>query len=310
MMLGNKHEGDDKMPRKILVTFGIVLIICSVLISAQAAEVPVDDEPAIQELVIRLLTPSYPGAPDIENTKIFVGTLPDEMPINLPTPEGARILGSMVKGEQWIEIVMDVNQTPEQVLDFYRENMATDNWSEIGGFEPIRGFAPAPGVDGITLCRGAWNQSVTINAYEVENGSTDVRLNVNTNPDRSPCRQSELLENWMKPLPKLVAPPDVEHFNGDFSGGGSIVSSTATLETDMNSTALEEYYADQLKEANWTYIESGQCGPVAWSTWKVVDEDDLKWNGQFIALEVPGTGKQRFVLLRLQTQDIQPCWAP
>ena len=285
-----------KMPRKILLTFGVLLIICSVPMSAQAAKEPVDDESAIQELAIRLLAPSYPGAPDVENTKIFVGTLPDEMPVSLPMPEDARILGSVVKGEQGVDVVLDVNQTPEQVLDFYRENMADDNWSEIGGFEPAGGFAPD--VDRITLCRGAWNPSVTISAYEVEDGLTDVRLNVDTNPNWSPCRQSKILENWMKPLPKLETTPDAEHLRDCFSGSGSTVTSTATLETDMNSTALEEYYADQLKEANWTYIESGQCGPAAWSTWKVMDEDGLKWNGQFIALEVPGTEKKRFVLLQ------------
>lgn len=285
-----------KMPRKILL-FGVLLIICSVPISAQAAEEPVEDEPAIQELAIRLLAPSYPGAPDVENTKIFVGTLPDEMPVSLPMPEGARILGSVVKGEQEIDVVLDVNQTPKQVLDFYKENMAADNWSEIeGGFEPVGGFVPAPDVDRITFCRGARNPSVTISAYEVKDGFTDVRLNVDTNPDRSPCRESRIFEDWVTPLPKLVAPPNAKHLSGSLSGGdGSIVRSTATLETDINSAALEEYYADQLKEANWTYIESGQCGPVAWSTWKVMDEDDLEWDGQLIVLETPGTGKQRFV---------------
>jgi len=107
----------------------------------------------------------------------------------------------------------------------------------------------------------------------------------------------------MKPLPKLVTPPDAEHLRDSLSGGGSTVASTATMETDMNSTALEEYYADQLKESNWTYIESGRCSEAAWSTWKFVDEGDLEWNGQFIALEVPGTEKTRFVLVQAVLAD-------
>jgi len=286
--------------------FWTIVALCAFIGLGLCAEHEVDGTitglPDFEELAIRLLTPSYPDAPDVEKTKVFVGALPDEMPISLPMPEGSRILGSVVNGEQGIEVVLDVNRTPEQVLDFYRESMAADNWSEVGGgFGPAGGFAPD--VDRITLCRGAWNPSVTVGAYELEAGLTDVRLNVNTNPDWSPCRQSETFEDSMKPLPKLVTPPDAEHLRDSLSGGGSTVASTATMETDMNSTALEEYYADQLKESNWTYIESGRCGEAAWSTWKFVDEGDLEWNGQFIALEVPGTEKTRFVLVQAVLAD-------
>ena len=61
----------------------------------------------------------------------------------------------------------------------------------------------------------------------------------------------------------------------------------------MNSTSLADYYADQLKAANWTQEDSGQSGPLSWSSWKVEDEDSLIWNGIMIALKLPEAANRR-----------------
>jgi len=280
--------GVDKAFYNMHMLFCILIIACSMSVSVQATEVPSDNIPL--SLAIRLLTP-ISDVPNVENTQVFVGELPDKMPVELPIPKNAKILGSMVTEEACIDILFDVNQTSEQVFDFYRESLANNNWSEVGQSRGI-----VWGSDRITFCRGLLSPSLTVSAYTVREGPTEVRLNVNTDQEKSLCIRDD--DDYRKPLPKLVAPFGVRQYgtSGNYMGTSTIESTT--LNTDMNSSALEIYFSDQLKEANWTRLSGGQNGPLAWSTWIFMDEDGLDWSGQLFALEIPKLENQRWVLVQ------------
>ena len=190
--------------------------------------------------------------------------------------------------------------TADQALDFYREALASQNWTEttIPGMD--RGFVR--GDPSITFCQGRKNPSLTVTAHPLDNG-TDLRLSLSSDPDYSPCSQSSF-DDWLKPIPKLAAPEGAGQFNENMtSGGGNRVAVSATLETEMNSSSLADYYADQLKAASWTMNVDGQSGPSSWSAWSTEDEDGLKWNGFLMALELPGSKNQRFVLVQANLED-------
>ncbi len=46
-----------------------------------------------------------------------------------------------------------------------------------------------------------------------------------------------------------------------------------------------------------------QSGPSSWSAWSIEDENGLAWNGFLIALDLPGSENQRFVLVQANQED-------
>ncbi len=256
-------------------------------------------EPSIEELATRLLQATYPGSTELNEVQLLVGKLPQDMPVDLPIPDGARIIGSEIQEGKGIYIVLDVPLMPDQALDFYRRALPSQNWTEtdIPGMD--RGFVQ--GDSRITFCKGMKNPSLTVTAHPLEDG-TDLHIGISSDPDYSPCSQTSF-DDWLRPIPKLAAPEGSRQFNEMMTGGGNRAAVSATLETEMNSSTLEDHYADQLSAANWTMAGGGKSGPSSWSAWSIEDENGLVWNGFLIALDIPGSENQRFVLVQANQED-------
>jgi len=290
--------------------FGIAIAItlCALMGLATSAELQNGTselgEPSVEELVMRLLQATYPGSAELEGVQLLPGKLPLEMPVDLPIPEGARIVGSEVQENTGIYVVLDVPMTPDLALDFYRKRFASQNWTEIGIPGMNRGFIEQSDLS-TTFCQGPQNASLAVTSHPQDNG-TDLRLSIITDLENSPCSWDVgYNDDWMKPIPKLVAPKGTRLFNGNSMGGpGSLVAVSATLETEMNSSSLTAHYADQLTTANWTMMSEGESGPSAWSSWSYNDEDGQAYDGFLMALELPGTDeKQKFVLMQANLKE-------
>jgi len=281
----------------------IVIVMCALIGLAASEEVNGKPsgmaEPSVEELATRLLQATYPGSAELNEVQLLAGKLPDDMPVDLPIPDGARIIGSEIQEGKGIYIVLDVPLMPDQALDFYRKALPSQNWTEtdIPGMD--RGFVQ--GDPRITFCKGMKNPSLTVTAHPQEN-STDLHIGISSDPDYSPCSQASF-DDWLRPIPKLSAPEGSRQFNEMMTGGGNRAAVSATLETEINSSTLEDHYADQLNAANWTRTGEGQSGPSSWSAWSTEDENGLVWNGFLIALDLPGSENQRFVLVQASLED-------
>ena len=257
-------------------------------------------EPTAEELAFRLIQFDFFGSPELIQPELLPGKLPEEMPVDLPIPNSSRIVGSEILEDRGITVVMDVTMTPEEALGFYRDALVPQNWTEtdITGME--RGFM---GGSGSTIfCKGARDPSVMVSAYPLENG-TDLRLDIITDPYYSPCSMADQ-SDWLEPMPKMSAPKDAVISNQNYMGGcGNQVAVSAEIKTELNSSALAAHYADQLTAANWTATSSEECGPASWSTWGFEDEDDIEWNGFFIALDLAGSEDKRFVMMQASMKE-------
>jgi len=257
-------------------------------------------EPTAEELAFRLLQVGYMGGPELTQPELLPGKLPEQMPVDLPIPNGSRIVGSEILEDMGITVVMDVTMTPEEALDFYRDALVPQNWTEtdITGME--RGFMGGSATT--VFCKGARDPSVMVSAYPLENG-TDLRLDISTDPYYSPCSMADP-SDWMEPMPKLAAPKDAVISNQNYMGGcGNQVTVSAEIKTELNSSALAAHYADQLAAANWTAVSSEECGPASWSTWSFEDEDGIEWNGFLIALDLAGSEDKRFVMMQTSMKE-------
>ncbi|NJN92014.1 MAG: hypothetical protein HC878_17705 [Leptolyngbyaceae cyanobacterium SL_5_14] len=69
-----------------------------------------------------------------EDVQILVGQLPDSLPADLPLPEEAQIIGSVVNpgsvagGSGSTEILLRVNQSPEEIYSLYQQQLPGRGW--------------------------------------------------------------------------------------------------------------------------------------------------------------------------------------
>lgn len=265
---------------------------------AQVQTPTANDEAVPRQLVLRLL--GWPGS----EAQLFVGRLPDRLPVELPFPDGAKVLGSLARNlqnsRQNFEILLDVIQSPEQAQAFYRERLQAAGWHELPLFPGLKGFTPPSLSLGnqSRFCKGTDGPSVSIAANAVQNAPTDVRLNLNVYSDNSKnCEQQQQVLSRIEenPLPNLSSPPNTRTLSTTGGGGSSQgYDSKALLETELNGQTLAADYAAQLKQASWTSSGGGQSGPMTWSSWNLKDRQGRSWQGMLSLLKVPQKPNQYF----------------
>jgi len=141
-----------------------------------------NDREAALTLTLRLMGRGFNFSGDESPTRLLVGSLPDPLPAAIPLPDGARVVGSQLRGPI-ATIVLDVDLPEEQVLDFYRERLQADGWTtpEQPGMHND-GFAHTMFAPPLTYCRSTRGPSLSVQATAQEGGPTDVRLNLNIDP--------------------------------------------------------------------------------------------------------------------------------
>lgn len=285
----------------VIILYALMGLATSAELSNQSSEV---GEPSVEELAIRFLQESYSYSTDLIGVQLLPGKLPQEMPVDLPIPDGTRTVGSMIQEDTGFSVVLDVPMTPDQALEFYRERLASQNWTEVQLPGMNQGFVE-DGDPSIAFCKDSKDPWMIIVAHPEENG-TDLRVSISNDTDCSPCSLNQGYDDWLKPIPKLAAPKGARISNeNSVSGPGNMVATSVTVKTEMNSSSLTAHYADQLMAANWTIMGEGESGPSSWSSWSYNDEDGQTWDGFLMALELPGTDEtQRFVLMQANLKEI------
>lgn len=254
-------------------------------------------EEALRELALRLLSSSRSEAAGGARPQLFVGRLPDNLPVEVPIPDGFTVLGGLVGVDELLgglqaHIVLDAPMGAEQVRETYRELMSMGGWSErkfpgqMGG-----GFAFGPRASLLLFCREVESSpALTVSAHELPNSSTDVRLGLYTGP-RSPCIRSQAVAaveaKWL--IPRLVQPTGTREYP---EGRSSIrqpdfESSSLIVATNLELPEIATHYDAQLSAGGWTLTGEDLSGPQAWSSWKFFDKQEQLWAGMFAALGLP-----------------------
>jgi hypothetical protein len=285
------------MYRSILLSVVVLLLGCA----CQATELSpggaalATDRASFQTLAHRLLARRCGGSPAPEEVQILVSQLPQDLPIEIPLPDGARIIGSLVHGGEGTEIVLDAPQTVAQVLDFYEETLTAEEWIAFA-YPTEGGFVPGIGRTGLTFCSGTNNSVLWVGAFEVEDGLTDVRLDYRTEPTLASCTGDTAAPQH--PIPLLEDPPGARQTTAGFGGSTDSYNAEVELKTELDSAIVEVHYADQLEAAGWLRRDGGQSGPLAWSSWFYQDEEGQEWQGILLVIDVAGKSDRQAVVLR------------
>lgn len=272
------------------------------------------NETDLLELALRLTT--YPNDTRTQNAQLLPGQLPDQLPIDIPIPEGSQVLGSLIRNPKDIEIILDTYLSSAEVLSFYRQRMEAIGWQTTDIYRPNRGGLMSAGsrsrggnetfykglrdpsltVYGLGISsaevdefnRNRSGPVLTINAYPGKGSTTDLRLNLNMDgpfPPGPPRHMRRLpSRNIVSLLPALEAPEGSNLIGGGSGGSLNGAHSELTIETNIDLPALIAHYKAQLEQAECVLIEEGQNGSLAWITWTLKEDDEL-WHGFFFILK-------------------------
>ena len=245
------------------------------------------------KLALRLLD-SEDFYPDDKEPTLHVGRLPDTLDTDVPVPPEVEVVGSMEREEfdagRMIEVVLDVPQSTERFLDSYKELAAGTGWEEPEKPDRDGGFEFGPEEDRLLLCRDDRGPVLFVNVNRPHKGDeqpADVRLRLLIGDRYSPCTPEPYDDDFERHIPRLRPPPGTRQFPGGGGGGPDEAHSDATLNADLEVSAVGEHYAGELGKAGWSRTGEGYSGPQAWSTWTFTDERDQSWKGVFTALKLP-----------------------
>lgn len=286
------------------------------------------------ELTERLLTQNYPVAGtntgEAPKIQLLAGQLPPDLPLQIPVPAGARLVGSAVRtggGSLYptgdVSIVLDVPGSNAEIQRTYEQAFASQGWtvpasmlsgSQYGGFQATTSYATR------TYCQGSAGSWLNLWLSPRQKGPNDLRITLQRAPvgasggpsgSYGPCSAPTGLVMSPGPnlLPSLYLPDDVTvQINSSpipapaappGAAGPTFTEgvSTATAETPRSVAELESAIAKQLTAVGWQRQRGQVDGPLAWSLWTLPGGGQSQ--GFLTVLEAPGTNR-RYLSLRAE----------
>ena len=264
-------------------------------------EITGGDEATLREFIQRYLTPAYPGAP-AGDTKVWIGKLPEDLPVKIPLPDGARIIASVEQPQPYTQVILDVDKAPEEITAFYAKALSENGWQPAPQVSSGGGFV-GPADVGERYCLKGGEAYLEIMSLAKSEGPTDVRLNLTAPVDSHMCQEGgqESMDQGMSLIPSLKAPRGAQMTGGGAgsSGNGSAYSTT-DMESNLTAEELLAHYNAQLEAAGWELVDQGVADVVGWSAWKLTDKDGKVWGGTLMVLEKPLVPERRFALVSVE----------
>jgi len=281
------------MQRQRIGSAVIALVAILLLLPASGARADATDDAASRELTRYLLvaTSGGSGGGEPRTVDLLPAQLPGDLPLTLPTPPGARLIGSAVvhtrnRTAAW-DVLYDATSRAADINDFFASALPPLGWDiPLNESRPARGFYPAvmsSPKSGLFCAGGA---SLLVNTGPTPANTLFVRAHIEANGGL--CQRAPSIGNGQPGasdvLPGLGAPGGVllKLTGGAFATDRAATDATAA--TSMSAAALEAHYARQLSDAGWVRVAGDASGPIAWSTWTVPGTGDLR--GYLSVLEV------------------------
>lgn len=279
--------------------------------STGMSENPTSDEiKLLEKLALGLLT--YPSDPRVAEPRLFLGKIPENLPVQISVPEKSRILGTLARSETHVEIVLESDLKPEEIASFYRTQLASQGWHEPEDMQVHRqgGFLHSSigPYTNMTFCQESSIAGLTLSMQRMQGTATSIRLNLSLDREMNPCAQQTRDRRQMTPhqrhlrmfemIPPLAPPFGTRQRSGGGSSGTDEVYTTASLKTDLALDAVVKHYADQLIQGGWMQTGAGADGPLAWSTWHFTAEEQEPWSGLFFVLKTPEKPNDYYLYIR------------
>jgi hypothetical protein len=269
---------------------------------------PQENEGQLREIALRLLAPAF--RQETGDAQLLAGRLPASLPFAFPLPEKSRIVGSFISSPETMQIVLDTDQSPAEIVAFYTERMQVAGWSEPDALRRQRQHREGGFVDSfhrpviyVTFCKGQRGPALGVFVFKEEekSGKTEVRLHIDARSHFSPCMQaSEIFMDVSRLIPPLQPPMGVQqHADGGSNSESAATFATLDIQDELALPELSSHYARQLEQAGWQRTGEGSSELIAWHIWEFSAKEDERWRGVFTLQHVPGMGQQYYAQMHI-----------
>jgi hypothetical protein len=275
---------------------------------------PQSDDANLRELTLALITARYPDATDSADEvepQLLPGQLPPGFPSDFPLPPGSRVVGALVATRPII--VLDTDQSGEAVIAFYTERLTAAGWSAPEGMPSRHGgfLHSSDGAFGRTYALFFRDDGPALQVMTLTTASRRTIILISQMPEgvrpmRHGHRSRMKHRDIFSILPPIAPPPHARQFQEGGGGGDDHVTTSARVESDLDVSALATHYIAQLERGGWQRTESGENGPVAWSTWTFESEEKEPWRALFVILKRPDVAQHYWVDLLAEWAGEQP----
>ena len=246
------------------------------------------DEASLRNMLDRIVNASY--LPASERTTVYVGEVnPDAFPFEMPIPEDATVIGTLVRTSLYApnEVYFNTSQSAQAVVDFYDAALA-DAFTRLDDdnmmFGQTGGFPSANRPMNTVYCHNETNGTFNILSSSLE-GTTDVTVafldNVVGNICETDPQSGARLPRAMALLPELTIPEGAEiepYFYGGGGGGDFEASSTAKLLTEtLTASDIADFYIREIESQGWDTRESESTAFGGWAVFTLQDENGERW---------------------------------
>jgi hypothetical protein len=266
--------------------------------SETSIEVIGGDEESLREFIRQWILPVYPDGTSQDIT-VYIGSVPNDIPYDLPTPDDARIIGSITGN--WVDymLIFDTSLTGDVVQDFYAQALKEEGWQEApmnpgGGFtsqsDLFKGY-----------CYGENKAFLNVETPSISAAATGIRLSLDVTPDSYMCNANPNTgashENL---IPQLKAPKGVLVQGGGAGSSDRDANISANLKGDLSAAEIADFYNEQLLAAGWKMQNSGDGEGAAWSRWTFQDDEATNWSGALMIVEISIENNSLFAMVTIE----------
>lgn len=225
---------------------------------------------------------SWLGPPDPAN--LYLNALPPDLPLDLPLPEGATLVGSAARPDgsppapaptgTSYAIIVESAQPRRAITDFFDTALLALGWFVSDEYER-RGELPEQ-YRRWSWCNGPHGPWLKLSFVEVDAAlPLRVLIEIGT-AGRGPCIDLPELEHFRPDEDASRDAPSIFTLDGgDGVPGGW--SSYGLVAWNGTATELERRYAAELQSAGWFEREHGEAGALAWSRWRFTGTRGGEW---------------------------------
>ena len=263
--------------------------------------------PSDEPVLLRAIVEHYAGvrAPEDE---LLVGQLPDILaPEVLPIPNDVQILGSIVRGGNSFDIVLESTQTPEAIIAFYEEQLLSSGWqaaqfpASTWNFTTAEDEEHSPNV----FCSDTEGYTLDISTWTLQaNQPTNIYLSMNQpSPEVMPLACNVSAADTLPPLPTLQLPEGVKPStsNSGVEDNFQAFHTDIIIATDLTSEALLSHLSQQFDQAGWTPTERSDSGVQSQASWTVEDEQGQTWQSEIDVIKL-GASDEYFLRAKAERQ--------
>lgn len=137
-------------------------------ISEKSIEIVGGNEKSLREFINQWLIPVYPDGSSQDIT-VYISSMPKDIPYDLPTPDDARIIGSITGNWADYLLIFDTSLTSKSIHEFYAQSLIEKGWHEAPTNQGQSGFI---------------SQSDLYSGYCYENDAAFLSIETPSLPDR------------------------------------------------------------------------------------------------------------------------------